>query len=63
VELYPQSANVYDSLGEAHMTDGQKKLAIQNYKKSLELNPDNNNAKEMLEKLQENSKSQKTKSR
>ncbi|MCU0646282.1 MAG: hypothetical protein MUC94_18745, partial [bacterium] len=63
VEMYPQSANVYDSLGEAHMTDGQKKLAIQNYKKSLELNPDNNNAKEMLEKLQENSKSQKTKSR
>lgn len=52
VKMYPQSANVYDSLGEAYMNDGQKELAIQNYKKSLELNPDNTNAKEMLKKLE-----------
>ena len=31
-----------------------KDLAIQNYKKSLELNPKNSNAVEMLKKLQEN---------
>ena len=51
VEMYPQSANVYDSLAEAHMNDGQKELAIKNYKKSLELNPDNTNAKKMLKKM------------
>jgi glyoxylase-like metal-dependent hydrolase (beta-lactamase superfamily II) len=51
VEMYPGSWNVYDSLGEGYMTDGQKELAIENYKKSLELNPDNINAKEVLEKL------------
>jgi tetratricopeptide (TPR) repeat protein len=51
VEMYPQSANVYDSLGEAYMNDGQKELAIQNYEKSLELNPDNANGKMMLKRL------------
>jgi len=51
VEMYPKSANVYDSLGEAYMNKGEKELAIQNYQKSLELNPENENAKEMLKKL------------
>ena len=52
VEEYPQSANAYDSLGEAYMKAGNKELAIENYKKSLELNPDNQSAKHMLEQLQ-----------
>ena len=52
VELYPQSANVYDSLAEAYMTKGDKQLAIANYKKSLELNAQNTNAVEMLKKLE-----------
>jgi predicted alpha/beta superfamily hydrolase len=52
VEMNPQSANVYDSLGEAYMVSGNKALAIENYSKSLELNPDNTNASEMLEKLE-----------
>jgi len=52
VELYSESANVYDSLAEAYMNSGDTKKAIKNYKKSLELNPDNNNAKEMLKKLE-----------
>ena len=51
VEAYPESFNVYDSLGEAYMENGDKELAIQNYEKSLELNPDNENGKKMLEKL------------
>jgi CubicO group peptidase (beta-lactamase class C family) len=51
VELHPASANVYDSLGEACMNDGQTDLAIQNYEKSLELNPQNTNAVAMLKKL------------
>ena len=51
VEAYPQSSNVYDSLGEAYMDDGNKAQAIANYQKSLELNPKNGNAVVMLERL------------
>ena len=51
-ELYPNSANVYDSLGEAYMNSDDNKNAIKNYKKSLELNPNNDNAREMLKKLE-----------
>jgi uncharacterized membrane protein len=51
VEAHPQSSNVYDSLGEAYMDDGNKPLAIVNYQKSLELNPKNRGAVVMLQKL------------
>ena len=51
IEAYPQSSNVYDSLGEAYMDDGNKPLAIANYQKSLQLNPKNRNAKVYLDKL------------
>lgn len=51
VELYPQSSNTYDSLGEAYMKNGDKELAISNYAKSLELDPKNKNAANMIEKL------------
>jgi tetratricopeptide (TPR) repeat protein len=50
---YQQSGNVYDSLGEAYMKAGEKELAIQNYEKSLQLDPKNMNAVEMLKKLKE----------
>ena len=39
VEAYPNSFNVYDSYGEALMVLGQKEEAIENYKKSVQLNP------------------------
>ncbi len=51
VEAYPQSGNVYDSLAEAYMNDGNKPLAIANYQRSLQLNPKNRNAKAYLQKL------------
>jgi tetratricopeptide (TPR) repeat protein len=51
VEGYPKSGNVYDSLGEAYMDDGNKPLAIANYQKSLDLNPKNRGAVVMLQKL------------
>ena len=51
VELYPKSWNVYDSLAEAYAAKGKIKLAIGNYQRSLELNPDNQNAKAQLLKL------------
>ncbi|MFL6276346.1 MAG: serine hydrolase [Blastocatellia bacterium] len=53
VELYPKSWNVYDSLGEAYMVNGEKELAIASYKKSLELNPGNSNGAAMLKKLEQ----------
>jgi CubicO group peptidase (beta-lactamase class C family) len=52
VEMFPQSFNTYDSLGEGYMENGDKNLAIQNYKKSLELNPKNTGAVEKLKKLE-----------
>ena len=45
---FPGAWNVYDSLGEAYLKDGQNDLAIKNYEKSLELNPKNENAKNVL---------------
>jgi CubicO group peptidase (beta-lactamase class C family) len=53
VERFPKSGNVYDSLGEAYMNNGDKKLAIKNYEKSLEVDPTNSNATEMLKKLRQ----------
>lgn len=50
---FPNSANAYDSLGEAYMVKGDKARAIQNYKKSLELDPDNHNAARMIRELKE----------
>jgi CubicO group peptidase (beta-lactamase class C family) len=51
VEAFPESANVYDSLGEAYMAAGDRERAVQNYRRSLELDPKNTNAVEMLERL------------
>ena len=53
VEDFPESSNTYDSLGEAYMINGDKELAIKNYQKSIELNPNNSNGIEMLKKLQQ----------
>jgi dienelactone hydrolase len=36
-EAYPNSANVYDSLSDAYLADGQKELALVNVKKALEM--------------------------
>jgi tetratricopeptide (TPR) repeat protein len=50
---FPESGNVWDSLAEAYMKAGDNVLAEKYYKKSLELNPGNQNAQDMLEKLKE----------
>jgi CubicO group peptidase (beta-lactamase class C family) len=54
VQEYPQSYNVYDSLGEAYMDAGQKDLAITNYEKSMQINPENKNGAEKLKQLKAN---------
>jgi glyoxylase-like metal-dependent hydrolase (beta-lactamase superfamily II) len=51
VDLFPESWNVYDSLGEALFTGGEPKAAIAMYEKSLELNPESPTGKEMLERI------------
>jgi FKBP-type peptidyl-prolyl cis-trans isomerase len=51
VEAYPNSANVYDSLAEAYSISGNTRQAIENYEKSLALDPANANAARMLKKL------------
>jgi len=50
-DVFPDRDNPYDSYAEALMTLGKNDEAITNYKKSLELNPKNNNAIKMLGKL------------
>ncbi len=52
VELYPESWNVYDSLGEALLRAGKIDEAMAMYRKSLALNPDNTNGQEVLARIQ-----------
>jgi tetratricopeptide (TPR) repeat protein len=48
---HPQSGNVWDSLGEACLLLGQRDAAIRHYRKSLQLDPSNENARSVLERL------------
>ena len=52
VEAYPQAANPYDSLGEAYLLAGERALALQNYKKSVELNPQNVAAVQIIKSME-----------
>lgn len=49
---FPRSANAFDSLGEAYLEAGNRDLAVANYKKSLMLDPENGNAREVLKRLE-----------
>ncbi len=51
VKEFPKSANVYDSRGKAFLAKGDTARAIEDYKKSLELNPANEKAIKILKKL------------
>ncbi|WBS04643.1 dienelactone hydrolase family protein [Pseudoduganella sp. SL102] len=50
-QLHAKDANLYDSLGEAQAKAGQREAAIDNYRRSLSLNPKNANAVERLKAL------------
>lgn len=52
-ELYPNSSNVYDSLGDAYLKAKDTSKAKENYKKALGINPENRNAKRNLNRLTE----------
>ncbi len=51
VDHFPDSWNVYDSLGEAYAVKGDTARAIELYRRSVELNPDNANGVQALERL------------
>jgi hypothetical protein len=51
VFLHPQSAKAHDSLGEGYLKSGNRELAIQNYKKALELNPNYESSRKALEQM------------
>jgi CubicO group peptidase (beta-lactamase class C family) len=51
-EEYPKSANVYDSLGEAYAKAGNKQLAMENYQRALELDPNDQSAVDHIKELQ-----------
>jgi glyoxylase-like metal-dependent hydrolase (beta-lactamase superfamily II) len=52
VKLHPASWNVYDSLAEGYYVKGDKEKALELYKKSLELNPENENGKKFIAKIE-----------
>ena len=54
VNSYPESSRVYDDLGEAYQKAGQKQLAIDTYRKSLEKDPADQIAKQKLKELDSN---------
>jgi len=51
-EQFPLDWNVHDSLGEAYLKEGDRVRAIESYRKSLELNPQNDNGREVLKSLE-----------
>ncbi len=52
IQAYPQSANPYDSLGEAYLASGDEKLAIENYEKAVSIDPNFSSAVDALKKLE-----------
>ena len=48
-EMYPNEYNTWDSYGECLLVLGKIEDGIKAYEKSLELNPNNKNAKEIIE--------------
>ena len=52
IEVFPNAFNLYDSYGEVLLILGEKEKAIWNYKKSVELNPNNHNGIRILKELE-----------
>jgi CubicO group peptidase (beta-lactamase class C family) len=51
VRAFPKSGNVYDSLGEAYLAQGDTVRARANYRRSLELDPNNSGAADVLRRI------------
>ena len=48
IKAFPYAFNVYDSYGEALLANGQRKKGIENYRRSIQLNPNNQNGVDVL---------------
>ncbi|MHC4695990.1 MAG: hypothetical protein ACYTFA_04520 [Planctomycetota bacterium] len=53
VELYPESANVHDSLGDAHAQRGELEPATKCYEKAVALDPDAEHSKSKLKRFEQ----------
>ncbi len=53
IRLFPDDANIHDSLGEAYMMKGDYVKSRELYNKALQLDPDFEHAKQMLRELDE----------
>lgn len=53
VKEHPKSGMVFDSLGEGYLAVKNYKLALANYTKSLELDPQNNNAENKIKEIRQ----------
>ncbi|MBL7813680.1 MAG: peptidase S41 [Saprospiraceae bacterium] len=51
ISEFPHSANAYDSMGEAFLQAKDSIKALQNYEKSLLMNPDNFHAEDVIEQI------------
>ena len=51
VQAYPDSADVYDSLADAYLKNGDLTHAIDNYEESLRLNPENQKTRDLIKEL------------
>lgn len=51
-EQHPNSANAFDSLAEARKAAGDIKQSISDYRRSLELNPQNDNARKQIAEME-----------
>lgn len=51
VEQFPESANPYDSVGEAYLAVGDTAQALQNYTKTVAMNPDNYFARDQIARM------------
>ena len=50
-ELFPDSANTWDSLGEVSLYRGDRETALRHYRRALEVDPTFTNAAEQIEKI------------
>jgi len=54
IELFPTSSTAFETLASTYYDFAKKDLALENYRKVLELDPDNTNAQKRLKRLSEN---------
>jgi tetratricopeptide (TPR) repeat protein len=53
IELFPNSSTAFETLASTYYDFGKKNLALEGYRKVLELDPDNTNARKRLKQLSE----------